>query len=77
MYETLSAYILGVALAVVTCFPARALRPRVERWFFTAIMIFVAIGFFGFPLEQGDLHGTVHELLAMAVFLLGIFLSWK
>ena len=77
MYETLSAYILGVALAVVTCFPASALNPRVEQRFFTVIMIFVAIGFFGFPLEQGDMHGTVYELLAMAVFLLGILLGWK
>ena len=40
-------------------------------------MIVVAIGFIGFPLEQGDANGTAHELVAMAAFLLGIFLSWK
>ena len=75
MYESLSAYILGMALAVITCFPARTLAPRTERRFFSVIMIFVAMGFFGFPLEQGDALGTLSELLAMAVFLVGVLAS--
>ena len=75
MYESLSAYILGIALAVITCFPARTLAPRTEQRFFSVIMIFVAVGFFGFPLERGDMLGTLSELLAMAFFLAGVVAS--
>ena len=69
MYTILFPYLLGLLLAAVTCYPARALGPRDERRFFVVILVVVAAGFVGFPLQQADLAGAIWEGLAMAILL--------
>ena len=70
MYERAIPWILGVFLAWVTVFPASRLHPRTEQGFFRAIMVVVALGFFGFPAEVGDFGGMALELAVAAVMLL-------
>ena len=78
MYNTLFAYILGVALAGITCYPARFMPPRAERAMFTGIMTLVAVSFVGFPLEVGHRAGTVNEAAAglVLIALIGLSLRW-
>lgn len=75
MYETLLPYILGVLIAWVTWYPARRLPPRSEQWYFTVIITVVALGFIGFPLEEGNTKGAIYELLALIVFAALILMS--
>ena len=73
MYTILFPYLLGLLLAAATCYPARALSLRDERGFFAVILALVAIGFVGFPLQQGDLAGVAQEGLIMGILLV---LAW-
>lgn len=75
MYETLFPYILGVLMAWITWYPARHLDARTEQRYFTTIITIVALGFIGFPLEDGDTTGMVYELAALVLLVVLIVLS--
>ncbi len=77
MYRILFPYVLGIALAWVTCYPARALRPRGEQRYFVLIMAAVAVAFVPFPLERGNMEGTLHEAFAAAFFIVLVVLSLR
>lgn len=75
IYESAFPYILGVLIAWVTWYPARRLTARSEQWYFTVIITAVAIGFIGFPIEDGNIRGILYELLALIVFIVLIVMS--
>jgi hypothetical protein len=75
MYETLFPYLLGVMLAWITWRGARLLKPPAEQKFFSLIITIVALGFVGFPLEDGDLIGFTYEAIALIFFLVLIALG--
>ena len=77
MYETIFPFALGVLMAWITWYPARYLDARREQGYFTTIIAIVAVGFVGFPLEDGDSRAIVYELGAMVVFVVLIILSKK
>lgn len=77
MYDAIFPYGLGVFLAWVTLYPARYLDASVEPKYFRTIITIVVLGFIGFPLADGDLTGTLYELVALVVLLVAIFLSRK
>jgi len=67
MYEHLFAYLLGAFLAAVVIYPTSHLAPERQRRFLTAVLAVVILGFFGFPLVQGDSVGLAWELTAVVV----------
>ena len=77
MYESMFPYILGVLMAWVTWYPARHLDPHTEQRYFTTIITIVALGFIGFPLEDGNTTGMLYELVALVLLVVLIILSSK
>ena len=75
MYESLFPYLLGVMLAWITWQGARRLVPNSQQKYFARIITLVALGFVGFPLEDGDRVGTAYELSALLIFVALIILS--
>lgn len=75
MYESAFPYILGVLIAWITWYPARRLTARSEQRYFTLIITVVALGFIGFPIENGNTEGIIYELVALIVFVALIVMS--
>lgn len=77
MYEMMFPYVVGVLMAWITWYPARHLDARTEQWYFTVIITIVALGFIGFPIEDGDPAAILYELGALLVLVTLIILSRK
>ncbi len=76
-YQQLFSYAVGLLLAVAVTYPASFMPARRERRFFTVAMAVVALGFFGFPLTQGDPRGLAWELGAAAALVALLALSLR
>lgn len=77
IYERNFAYLVGLLLAIAVVYPATSMEPVRERRFFTVATGIVILGFFGFPLTQGDPLGLAWELAAVVVLGALLLLSLK
>ena len=77
MYDAVFPFVLGVFMAWITWFPARYLDAATERRFFTTIITIVALGFIGFPVQQGDLAALALEAALATILLILVLLSRK
>ncbi len=67
VYQQIFSYAVGLLLAVAVAYPASFMPPDRERRFFGIAIAVVVLGFFGFPLSQGDALGLAWELAAVVV----------
>lgn len=77
VFEQSFSYLVGILMAVAVAYPSSFMDTERERRFFTVVLAVVVLGFFGFPLTQGDALGLAWELAAVVVLGALLLLSSK